>query len=106
MFLPVLQKLKTRGVRIVINTRDPSEHDNYLCSEATQAVAVLQHFGVQVIYTESHHRKLAIIDRNILWEGSLNVLSQNNSREVMRRIESTSLAWQMVRFTKLDGLIN
>ena len=104
--LPTLQKLKSRHVRVVINTRDPNEHDNYLRSEATQALAIFQHIGVQVIYTENHHRKLAILDRNVLWEGSLNILSQNDSREMMRRSVSASLAWQMVRFTKLDGLIN
>jgi hypothetical protein len=28
---------------------------------------------------------VAIIDRKIIWEGSLNILSQRNSREMMRR---------------------
>jgi len=106
MLLPTLQKLKSRHVRVVINTRDPNEHDNYLRSEATQAMATLQHAGIHVIFTESHHRKLAILDRSILWEGSLNILSQNDSREMMRRVESTKLAWQMVHFTKLDALMN
>lgn len=103
--LPTLQKLKSRRVRVIINTRDPSEHDNYMRDEAIKALAIFQHIGVQVIYTESHHRKLAILDRNVLWEGSLNILSQNNSREVMRRTESSKLAWQMVRFSGLEDLI-
>jgi uncharacterized protein (DUF58 family) len=104
--LPVLQKLKSRHVKVIVNTRDPNEHDNYLRSEAHQVLAGFQQIGVQVIYTEGHHRKMAVLDRNILWEGSLNILSQNNSREVMRRTVSTRLAWQMVHFTKLDLLIN
>jgi len=104
--VPTLKKLKSRHVKVVVNTRDPNEHDNYLQAEAIQSIAALQHIGVQVIYTEGHHRKLAVLDRSILWEGSLNILSQNDSREVMRRIESTNLAWQMVRFTKLDALMN
>jgi hypothetical protein len=49
-----------------------------------------------------HHRKLAIIDRRLLWEGSLNMLSQNDSCEIMRRIESNSLATQMIHFARLD----
>jgi hypothetical protein len=65
----------------------------------------LQHMGVQVLYTGYHHRKLAILDRAILYEGSLNILSQNKSSEVMRRIESVSLAWQMVRFTGIDRFL-
>jgi hypothetical protein len=56
-----------------------------------------------VLYTAGHHRKLAILDRSILWEGSLNILSQNSSSEIMRRIQSAELAWQMAHFTKLDA---
>jgi len=101
--LPTLQKLKERKVRIVINTRDPYEHDEgYHRDDAHRAIANLQRMGVHVLYTGGHHRKLVVIDRRVLYEGSLNVLSQNNSCEVMRRIESTRLAWQMVRFIKLD----
>jgi hypothetical protein len=39
---------------------------------------MLQKLGVQVLYTSGHHRKLAIIDREILYEGSLNIPSQND----------------------------
>jgi len=105
--LPTLQKLKDRKVRVVINTRDPQEHDDeYLRNEAHQSISSLQHLGVQVLFTIGHHRKLAIIDRHILYEGSLNVLSQNHSSEVMRRVESTQLAWQMVRFVEIDKFLN
>ena len=58
----------------------------------------------KVLYTVKHHRKLAIIDEEILWEGSLNILSQGDSCEIMRRTFSDSLALQMLHFTKLDKL--
>lgn len=104
--LPVLQKLKERKVRVIINTRDPIEHDDgYHREDAHKALASLQRIGVQVLYTTGHHRKLVLIDRHILYEGSLNVLSQNNSCEVMRRIESSQLAWQMARFVGIDKFL-
>ena len=49
------------------------------------------------------HRKLAIIDGQILWEGSLNILSQVLSREIMRRTNSIELAHQMIQFTKINN---
>lgn len=95
LLLPTLEKLKERRVRVIINTRDPQElDDGYHRSDAHEAIAKLQHVGIQVLYTAGHHRKIIIIDRQILYEGSLNVLSQNDSCEIMRRIESSSLAWQ------------
>lgn len=104
---PVFKKLKERKVRVIINTRDPHEHDDlYKRDEAHHAIAELQLIGVQVVYIEGHHRKLAIIDRQILYEGSLNILSQKQSREVMRRIVSPELAWQMARFVGVDKFLN
>lgn len=104
--LPILEKLKARKVRIAINTRDPRTHDEgYRQDDAHEAISKLQHMGVQILYTGNHHRKIAILDRSILYEGSLNILSQNDSCEVMRRIESTQLAWQMVRFIGIDRLL-
>lgn len=101
--LPTLQKLKEQKVRIVINTRDPQTNDDEGRREdAHRAISKLQHIGVHVLYTGGHHRKLVVIDRKVLYEGSLNVLSQNSSSEIMRRIESVQLAWQMVRFIGLD----
>ena len=106
LLLPVLQKLKQQSVRIAINTRDPYEHDDeYHREEAQRAIAVLQRNGIHVLYTTGHHRKLAIIDRRILYEGSLNILSQNNSCEIMRRIESVQLAWQMAKFVGIDKVL-
>lgn len=104
--LPHLKALKKNRVRIVVNTRNPEEHDLYLRDEARKCLALLLEIGVQVIFSESLHRKTAIIDRNILWEGSLNILSQNNSKEVMRRTESVQFGWQMVRFSGLDQKIS
>jgi len=106
LLLPTLKKLKSRNIRIAINTRDPEEHDDdHLRSDARRAISTLQHMGIHVLYTRKHHRKLAILDRKILYEGSLNILSQNNSCEIMRRIESVQLAWQMARFVKIDKFV-
>lgn len=106
LLMPSLQKLKLRHIRVTINTRDPEAHDNEdMCNDARFALSKLQHMGINVLFTGGHHRKLAIIDRLILYEGSLNILSQNNSCEVMRRIESAQLAWQMIRFIKIDDFV-
>lgn len=101
--MPMITKLKARKVRIIVNTRDPHEYDEeQRRNDAHRVIASLQRVGVHVLFTGGHHRKLVILDRNILYEGSLNVLSQNDSSEVMRRIESTKLAWQMIRFVEID----
>ena len=50
-------------------------------------------------YDDMRHRKLAIIDGRILWEGSLNIISNGGrSREVMRRAVSYLLCQQLAFF--------
>jgi hypothetical protein len=103
--LPMLRKMVARGVRVTINTKHPQEQEDYMCAEAEASIALLQDIGVEIRFTGGHHRKLAIFDRAILWEGSLNALSQNDSCEVMRRMESEDLAKQMLDFTGLTKFL-
>lgn len=100
--LPILVKLRKKRVKVVVNTRNPEEHNEEYMIQAEDEVAAMQNIGVKVLYTVKHHRKLAIIDNEILWEGSLNILSQGDSCEIMRRTISSSLAWQMCCFIKLN----
>ncbi|MGH7196387.1 MAG: phospholipase D-like domain-containing protein [Candidatus Saccharimonadales bacterium] len=102
IMLPSFEKLVRRGVKIVVNTRQPGEHEEYLKSESEIALSLLQKIGVIVLFTGGHHRKLAIIDRTVLWEGSLNILSYGQSCEVMRRISSPQMAQDMVRFVGIE----
>ena len=102
MLLPVVKKLVKHGVRVTINTRHPKYHDKSLIAQAWVAMESLKSIGVSVrLFNDLRHRKVAVIDNRILWEGSLNILSQHNSREIMRRIESEELIKQVVRFLQL-----
>jgi hypothetical protein len=103
--LPIFQKLLKRGVNITINTKHPDELDDFLRYESQGAIQQLQEIGMQVLFTGGHHRKLAILDRLTLWEGSLNILSQNDSCEIMRRTQSGYMAQEMIGFTGLSRFL-
>ncbi len=103
--LPIFGKMRSRGVRITIITRDPAEHDAPYDAQAADAIDKLLDLGVEVIYMGNHHRKLAILDRAITWEGSLNILSQGNSCEIMRKITSQALAEQIIQFLRLNAYL-
>lgn len=105
LLMPFIQSAKLKGVNVVVNTKSPEEHEDFLRLEAERAIIELQEIGVKVLLTGGHHRKLAIFDRRILWEGSLNILSQNDSCEIMRRIDSNRSAEQMIRFLGLERFL-
>lgn len=92
------KKLKKRKVRCIVYTRMAKHQPYYLRSQVAGAVQILKEAGVTVFECgDFRHRKVAVIDKRVLWEGSLNILSQSKSRETMRRIESKPLAKQMQR---------
>lgn len=101
--LPIFRKLVKKGVKVRINTRNPRHHDTELRIQAWQSIKDLRNVGVKVkFYDDMRHEKLAVLDREILWEGSLNIMSQSYSKEIMRRTRSKDLAVQMIRFTAIN----
>ncbi|OGH38545.1 hypothetical protein A3F59_01995 [Candidatus Roizmanbacteria bacterium RIFCSPHIGHO2_12_FULL_38_13] len=106
LLYPGLKDLLRKKVKIHIITRDPVEHEEFYRHQATNEILTCHEMGINTVMLRGyHHRKLAIIDRKILWEGSLNILSQSRSMEIMRRIEGKEWAEEMFRFTGLGRLI-
>ncbi len=105
-FNRIMYKFKDTNVAIFIFTRSL---DEYELSQRKQAEAVLSHYeemGASIYYLNgSIHEKVAVIDREILWEGSLNILSQRTSREMMRRITDQSSAMQVMSYLGLNRLL-
>src|SRR3989344_6394681 len=102
----IFEKLLKKGIKIYIITRDPREHEIGMEIQSEDTIQWCEAMGIQVLLCSGNdHRKLAIIDRNVLWEGSLNILSQTHSREIMRRIEGKDMALEMFNFLKLSRYV-
>lgn len=106
-FYPVLTKLLKRKVKIYVVTRILHDHENRnMRDQAEREISNFEKLGIQpFLCVGNHHRKLAILDRAILWEGSLNILSQKRSREIMRRIPEKQIALHMFNFLNLESFL-
>jgi hypothetical protein len=106
LLYPTFKKLLARNVHINVITRDPIDHENeFMRNQSTNEILCSNEMGINVVLLRgNHHRKTAILDRNILWESSLNILSYSNSQEIMRRIENKETANQTFDFLKLQKL--
>ena len=101
-FAPLFNKLTKRKVKIRINTRHPRYHSPAMATQAQKASKILLDSKVRLYtYHDLRHRKLAIIDNTVLWEGSMNILSHNRSREIMRRSNSKILCRRMICFANI-----
>jgi phosphatidylserine/phosphatidylglycerophosphate/cardiolipin synthase-like enzyme len=102
----VLEELVQREVKVFIITRNPNEHEFPYSQQSEAEIRKFEQVGIQaLICIGNHHRKLAIIDRKVLWEGSLNILSQTKSREIMRRFDDKHITMDTFEFLKLEKFI-
>lgn len=102
----LLQSLKDANITVFIFTRPLREYAPSQRNEITEVLGQYEAMGIIVYYLSGYiHEKVAIIDREILWEGSLNILSQRSSREMMRRIASKDSVEQVIRHLQLNDLL-
>ncbi len=105
-FRRTLKLLQRRNIAVFIITRPLVEHDFMMRNEARVALQEYEQFGAFISFVPGNiHEKVAIIDRTILWEGSLNILSQRNSREMMRRFSDTNMAKQTMEYLGINKWI-
>ncbi|OGE22765.1 hypothetical protein A2688_02165 [Candidatus Daviesbacteria bacterium RIFCSPHIGHO2_01_FULL_38_8] len=104
------KELVNRNIIVYVLTREPLEHDGEMAVQAENEIRYFEEIGVQVFFAKNDrkkkfHRKIVIIDRKILYEGSLNVLSQAHSKEFMRRIESERIIQELLTFLNIKSFL-
>jgi AAA domain-containing protein/phospholipase D-like protein len=80
--LPLLKGAVDRGVRVTIFVRDPSDPLQRK-QHFAEALASLRKVVPNVVEVHTTHEKVVVIDNHTVMLGSLNALSQHQSREVM-----------------------
>lgn len=73
--LDLFRSKAAEGVKIKIFTKKPAERNDVLIKELKEA-------GVRVVEREQLQQKFAFIDRKIIWEGNLNILSGVSHDEI------------------------
>lgn len=102
-FRRTFETLKKRNIAVFIFTRPIEEVDYLMRNEVKCALKDYEELGACIFYLSGLiHEKTAIIDREILWEGSLNILSQRTSKEMMRRTVDEDSAKQVMTYLGLN----
>ena len=87
-----------RGVkiRIVTRTLDKQTGSEANRDELVELLPLLRKSGIIFEMRPLPHEKVIVIDNKIVWHGSLNMLSQKKSNEVMTRTTSNNFAGEML----------
>lgn len=86
-WIELLKVAINKGVRVQLITLPNGGLTSHGSSEI---LAELREFGVLVDHRSKFHEKIAIIDEEILWHGSLNILSHRDTSESMLRMRSAA----------------
>lgn len=101
-----IEKLIDRNIDIFIFTRPIEEYEPIIRTQNECSLKRFEEMGVTIFYPGRYiHQKVAIIDREILWEGSLNILSHRASNEMMRRTVDVDSALQVMSHIGLNDRI-
>ncbi len=84
-------------VRVIAVTR-PAE--DFRAEYRTYLESIFDLFGtngIKVVPKSNIHQKFAVLDRKTVWYGSINLLSYGSAQESVMRIESPSIASELVK---------
>jgi superfamily I DNA and/or RNA helicase len=94
----ILRASIERGVEVRILTKPPeTQFDNAeMKQSAIEGIRILKNLGARIEFNPKTHEKMCIIDNQIVWHGSLNILSQYKSSESMIRFVGENTARQLL----------
>ena len=90
-----LKPVVSRGVSVQIVTRPPGSYRPEVVGAIADCVAQLRKAGIAVTERSAIHQKFVLIDRRLVWYGSLNLLSYGASEESLMRLSSREVASEL-----------
>lgn len=105
VLMPQIQAAIQRGVLVFVITKAHSERTKSKIYQVRRLEAQLSETGVIVMHKKGMHEKLAFIDDDILWSGSLNLTSFSNTQEIMERRKSKVVFDDYFQVLRVDDLV-
>lgn len=102
MLMDSFKAMVGRGVDITVYTRPMNQQVGEMASQSEVVLSQFRSIGVRVIERRNMHQKVAVIDNDIAWEGSLNILSHRDTGEQMRRFMGQSAIEEISRNLELS----
>jgi hypothetical protein len=92
-----LQPAHAGGIAIRMVTRPPENYGAEAGATVAACIAHLRSAGMKVTERAAIHQKFVLIDKRIVWYGSLNLLSYGASEESLMRLASREVAAELER---------
>ena len=92
-FLELLRERQEAGVQIKILTLAPDAQDTY---QAAEKIGFLRQSGIEVFPSQTCREHFAILDRCLVWYGSMNLLSNERPDDNLIRLPDEQIAQELL----------
>ncbi len=97
--LQMMQHLKIaleNKVKVIVITRPIGDFKDKDTSALQETLDLLKVSRVSLVFKSNIHQKYAVIDQRIVWYGSINLLSFGSAEESIMRLDSPSIANELI----------
>lgn len=94
--LPILQKALASGVDIVIHTKGPDSYAPEKQESVREASSMMEPAGITVHAHKELQQRYAIIDKSIVWYGSVDFLAFGRKNTDVLRFENPDIAGELL----------
>ena len=92
------EHLQLRGVSVVVLTLDPEDYPEDGRDQHKSHIEHLISSGVNVIPRHKYRERFAIIDKSLVWYGSMTLLSNKKDDDSLMRINNPAVAEELLEF--------
>lgn len=97
------EHLQLRGVSVVVLTLDPEDYPEDGRDQHKSHIEHLISAGVNVITRHKYRERFAIIDKSLVWYGSMTLLSNEKEDDSLMRISNPAIAEELLEFAVLQS---
>ena len=96
------EHLQLRGVSVVVLTLDPEDYPEDGRDQHKSHIEHLVSSGVNVIPRHKYRERFAIIDKSLVWYGSMTLLSNEKDDDSLMRINNPAVAEELLEFAVFE----
>ena len=96
------EHLQLRGVSVVVLTLDPEDYPEDGRDQHKSHIEHLVSSGANVIPRHKYRERFAIIDKSLVWYGSMTLLSNEKEDDSLMRINNPAVAEELLEFAFLE----
>ncbi|SCY40832.1 PLD-like domain-containing protein [Butyrivibrio sp. INlla14] len=98
-FIRLMKHRQESGVKLTIVTLEPERYPVEKIEDTRRLVQLLRDNAINVHLKEYMHEHFAIIDDEIVWYGSMNLLSRAKADDNLMRVRSKEAAGELLEIT-------